>query len=147
MKCHNQPQIAALFPRSEKRRKKSNFIYSLMKHDHPPVQKPHLLQTAWPCLPTKKSTHIAAHTHMLTNLHERAHTDNLFRCLCVFCHEVVIQFVLPPSPWLCFLWVMLPQGVVNGSISENTKYRKQQRFQEMGKIQSEWMEGLRHHMF
>lgn len=36
---------------------------------------------------------------------------------------------------------MFPRGIVNGSISENTKYRKKHRFQEMGMIQSELMEG------
>lgn len=129
------------------KKKKIEFYLQFNETWSPPCSKASSSANSVTLLTHKKSTHIAAHTHMLTNLHEGAHTDNLFRCLCVFCHEVVIQFVLPPSPWLCFLWVMLPQGVVNGSISENTKYRKQQRFQEMGKIQSEWMEGLRHHMF
>lgn len=151
MKCHNKPQIAPLFSRSVQRRRKSNSVFSFNETRSPRCSKASCSANCM-TLRTHKKTHI--YTHILTRsqiyMSSRTHTHtrrHTFRCLLVFCHEVVIQFVLTPSPWLYFLWVMFPQGIVNGSISENTKYRKQQRFQEMGMIQSELMEGLRHHMF
>lgn len=97
------------------------------------------LMYCWPYSNTEK-IFVQTCIDILANLvHTRRCT---FLCLQVFCHEVVIQFASPdPSPWLYFLWVMFPQGVVNGSISENTKYRKQQRFREMGN-DTVWAAGL-----
>lgn len=147
MKCHCKPQIAPLFfPLYAKEGKKpqSNPAFG--------TNETRLAPCAKAACPLKSVTLAQTEMHTFTDFSGIAQTSahrHTLPCPLVFLSWV--RYLICPSPppsWLDCEWVMLPEGVLNGRTNENTNQRKHQRFQEMGKIQSETLkEGLRRWMF